>query len=86
MAHYFADFSYSVYLIHFPVLVFSLSFVYWVLGFGIRMPFGVFGVAWHAGIFGFMIFISWLVSLFTERKTPLLREWFYRFFSIIDRS
>jgi peptidoglycan/LPS O-acetylase OafA/YrhL len=77
VAHYFADFSYSVYLIHFPVLMFVISVGFEALGVGIRMPFGLLGLGCYVGVFAVAIFASWLVSLVTERKTGELRKWLY---------
>jgi len=74
---YLSDFSYSVYLIHFPVIIFFLSVGFEVCGFGIRMPFEAFGLVWYFGIFFVALLTSWLVSLFTERKTARLRRLFY---------
>jgi peptidoglycan/LPS O-acetylase OafA/YrhL len=74
---YLSDFSYSVYLIHFPVIMFFLSLGFEVIGFGIRMPFEVLGLVWYFGIFIVALLMSWLVSLFTERKTARLRRLFY---------
>jgi peptidoglycan/LPS O-acetylase OafA/YrhL len=74
---YLADFSYSVYLIHFPVTMFFLSVGFEAFGFGIRMPFEALGLAWYFGIFFVALLMSWLVSLFTERKTAMLRRIFY---------
>jgi peptidoglycan/LPS O-acetylase OafA/YrhL len=74
---YLSDFSYSVYLIHFPVIIFFLSVGFEVYGFGIRMPFEALGLVWYFGIFFVALLMSWLVSLFTERKTGMLRRLFY---------
>jgi len=74
---YLSDFSYSVYLIHFPVIIFFLSVGFEVFGFGIRMPFEALGLVWYFGIFFVALLMSWLVSLFTERKTARLRRLSY---------
>jgi hypothetical protein len=81
-AHYFSDFSYSVYLIHFPVIMFTLSMGFDLFGNGTRMPFGLLALGWYACIFSLAIFMSWLVSLFTERKTATLRKWLYGLLSV----
>ncbi len=72
-----ADFSYSVYLMNLPVLIFVLSVAFTVFGAGIRMPFSVVGLAWFVAVFFVAILVSWFVSLFTERKTAILRRFFY---------
>jgi hypothetical protein len=81
-AHYFSDFSYSVYLIHFPVIMFALSMGFDLFGNGTRMPFGLLALGWYACIFSLAIFMSWLVSQFTERKTATLRKWLYGLLSV----
>jgi peptidoglycan/LPS O-acetylase OafA/YrhL len=72
-----ADFSYSVYLCHFPFLVFVLSAFHQVTGLGLRM-------SPTARLFGLSLLIlalvylwCYLVSLVTERQTPRIRERFY---------
>ena len=82
LSHRLADFSYSVYLIHFPVLMFTLSLGFDLLGYGIRMPFSFSGMVWYFGIFGIAIITSWLISLFTECKTSFLRLMLYRLFCV----
>ena len=77
---YLADFSYSVYLIHFPVLMFVLSVGFESFGFGIRGPFSLAGLVWYIGVIGIAIFVSWIVSLFTEARTASLRAVFYKLF------
>jgi len=75
---YLADFSYSVYLIHFPVLMFVLSVGFESFGFGVRGPFSLAGLVWYIGVIGIAIFVSWIVSLFTEARTASLRVIFYK--------
>ena len=77
-----AEFSYSVYLIHFPVLMFMLSVAFEISGFGIRMPFGAVGFCWYSLVFVVAILASWLISLFTESKTTDLRSMLYRLFRV----
>jgi peptidoglycan/LPS O-acetylase OafA/YrhL len=77
---YLADFSYSVYLIHFPVLMFVLSVGFESFGFGIRGPFSLAGLVWYIGVIGIAIFVSWIVSRFTEARTASLRAVFYKLF------
>jgi peptidoglycan/LPS O-acetylase OafA/YrhL len=73
-----ADFSYSVYLCHFPFLVFVLSALYEATGFGLREP----RTVWSAGLFLIILVLAygWCygVSLLTERQTPRIREWLKR--------
>ena len=76
-AAYLADFSYSVYLIHFPVLMCLLAVGFEFFGFGIRMTFGFAVFVWYGGVFGSAIIVAWIVSLFTERKTAILRRILY---------
>ena len=79
---YLADFSYSVYLIHFPVLMFVLSVGFESFGFGIRGPFSLVGFVCYIGVIGIAIFVSWIVSLFTEARTASLRAVFYKIFCV----
>jgi peptidoglycan/LPS O-acetylase OafA/YrhL len=79
---YLADFSYSVYLIHFPVLMFVVSGAFSLTGYGIKIPFGVGGLIWFAVVFASAILFAWLVSMFTERNTHLVRVWFYSILQI----
>jgi len=77
-----ADFSYSVYLCHFPFLVFALSVLYSAFGIGLQGS---------RSALGFIIFVSalaaayawcYLISLATERQTPRIREWLYASFRL----
>lgn len=82
---YLADFSYSVYLIHFPVLMIVLSLAFSLTGFGIKIQFGTIGFIWFAVVFALAILCSWLVSLFTERKTEILRMFLYKAMRVSGR-
>jgi peptidoglycan/LPS O-acetylase OafA/YrhL len=82
---YLADFSYSVYLIHFPVFMFLLSVAFELFGFGVRMPFRLSSLAWYAGVFAIAILVSWVVSRFTEKKTASLRNILYKSFRLDAR-
>jgi len=77
-----ADFSYSVYLVHFPVLVFTLSLTYQFIGSGIRMPFHLGAFLWYLAVLILSILVSWSISLVTEKKTPVLRGLIYQAFKI----
>jgi peptidoglycan/LPS O-acetylase OafA/YrhL len=79
---YLADFSYSVYLIHFPVLMLVISLAFSFTGYGIKVPFGAAGLIWFALVFAATILFAWLVSMFTERNTHLVRVWFYSILQI----
>jgi len=73
-----ADFSYSVYLCHFPFLVFVLSALYQATGTGLQEPRSFLS----SGIFllALVLVYAWafLVSLATERQTPRIRQWLYQ--------
>lgn len=73
-----ADFSYSVYLCHFPFLAFVLSALYQTTGIGLRMrPAGLI-----CGLFMLVLALtylwSYLISLATEHQTSRIREKLYR--------
>lgn len=73
-----AGFSYSVYLCHFPFVIFMLSVLYQTTGLGLRMhPAGLTG-----GLFLLALTLAYLwcflISLVTERQTYRIRGWIGR--------
>jgi len=70
-AHFFARFSYSLYVLHFPFLFFLRA---WTAPIERWQPIGlhlVYGAAAGAAAVSF----AWLVSTFTESRTSMLRQW-----------
>lgn len=71
VAQFFAGFSYSLYVLHFPFLLFLRA---WITPPGGWQPDGrhlLYGTVVGAAALGF----AWLVSTFTESKTSLVRQW-----------
>jgi peptidoglycan/LPS O-acetylase OafA/YrhL len=83
VSRYLAGFSYSVYLVHFPVLMFVVSVCWTIYGFGIKMPFGPKGLCVYAVLMSLAIFSSWLVSLITEKRTAALRFAMHRVLDLL---
>lgn len=73
-----ADFSYSVYLCHFPFLVFVLSALYKTTGVGFRDQRTVLSASLFLLILVLAYGWCYGVSLLTERQTPRIRGWLYR--------
>ena len=72
-AHFFAAFSYSLYVLHFPFLLFLRA---WILPPGRWQPdlqHVCFGAALGAATLAF----AWGVSTFTEKKTGAVRQWLH---------
>ena len=73
-----ADFSYTTYLLHFPLLLFVVAAVHDTTGFGVRMRIGAPSLMYFLGLVSFALILSWIVSLFTEAKTSIYRALLYR--------
>jgi peptidoglycan/LPS O-acetylase OafA/YrhL len=74
-----ADFSYSVYLCHFPFLVFVLSALYEITGIGLRMPITISMTSLFFLILVLTYLWCYLISLVSERQTSRIRECLYRY-------
>jgi peptidoglycan/LPS O-acetylase OafA/YrhL len=72
-----ADFSYSLYLLHFPLILLAVSILHHQTGFGFKMPPGQKSVSLVVLLFILAITFSWLVSLLTEKRTASIRAFFY---------
>ncbi len=73
-----ADFSYSLYLLHFPFVLLVVSMIHHYSGQGFKMlPCGE-SFALFFGIFVVAVAFSWLMSLITERRTSAIRSCSYR--------
>src|SRR5690348_4967328 len=70
LARFFAGFSYSLYVLHFPVVLFVRA---WLAPYRWRPNFPHFALAMAIG--AAVLVFAWLVSLFTENKTSALRRW-----------
>lgn len=74
-----ADFSYSLYLIHFPVMIFTIALLGHVTGLaGFRQgftPTEPLGMAAYLGLILYLFAMSWLFAQATERHTARLRGW-----------
>ena len=80
VAHRFAGFSYSLYVLHFPLLLFLRA---WTVPSQRWQPNGVhllYGSLIGVAVLGF----AWAVSLFTENKTRAARHWVRKKLSIAD--
>jgi peptidoglycan/LPS O-acetylase OafA/YrhL len=73
---YLANFSYSIYLIHFPVLILLASFLFSPCGLNLPFqlsPHETTSYLWALFLFVIAIAISWIISRFTEAKTQSIR-------------
>jgi peptidoglycan/LPS O-acetylase OafA/YrhL len=74
--HKLAGFSYSVYLLHWPLAMLLVAASERALGFGLRMTEFNWRTATFLAALVFAVYLyAWAVSLFTERKTPAVRRW-----------
>jgi len=78
-----ADFSYSVYLTHFPVLMVSVSAAFTLMGYGIKEPFGWQGINFYVTLFAGAISAAWAISRGTEAKTNILRMKLYKWIKVL---
>jgi peptidoglycan/LPS O-acetylase OafA/YrhL len=69
-----ADFSYSTYLIHFPVMLFLVAVCFQFNGTGIRMQPSAGAIAFLCAIAALAWLLCFLVSMLTERHTAAFRR------------
>ena len=81
-----ADFSYTLYLLHFPFLALFLSVLYSTFDSGLRMPFSVKGLSLFLISCGLSLGFAWLLSIPTESRTSVYRNQLYRIFRIERES
>jgi len=74
-----ANFSYSVYLCHFPILAFLLSALFQNTGLGLRGPLSRIQATLFILVLALVYIGCFLVSLATELQTPRIRNWLYGF-------
>jgi peptidoglycan/LPS O-acetylase OafA/YrhL len=74
-----ADFSYSLYLIHFPLLLLAIAVLGKLTGIEGYLqgfsPTDTMGIASYLGLVAFIIAMSWLFAQATEQHTKHLRNW-----------
>jgi peptidoglycan/LPS O-acetylase OafA/YrhL len=71
VAHFFAGYSYSLYVLHFPFVLFLRA---WIAPPERWQPDGR-HLFYAAAVGGVTLGFAWLVSTFTENKTSLVRQW-----------
>lgn len=71
-ARIFADFSYSLYVLHFPLLLFIRAWVAPPLGWQPDTVHVILGAMIGIAVLGF----AWVVSLVTEKRTRVVQQWF----------
>lgn len=80
VAHQFAGFSYSLYVLHFPLLLFLRV---WIVPSQRWHPDGVH--LFYGSLIGVAVLVfAWTISLFTENKTRVARHWIRKRLSISD--
>ncbi|MFI5335191.1 MAG: acyltransferase family protein [Opitutales bacterium] len=68
-----AGFSYSLYLCHWPLGLFTAAASQHVLGFGLRSPLSAAGLCFYSGLLILVYGAAWLLSRWTEHRTTALR-------------
>jgi peptidoglycan/LPS O-acetylase OafA/YrhL len=74
LGKFLADFSYSLYLSHFPVLTVIVAVIARREGSGDRLLVTPLSASLWIGISVALVAFSWVFSLFTEAKTPVLKR------------
>jgi peptidoglycan/LPS O-acetylase OafA/YrhL len=69
-----ADFSYTLYLIHFPALVFCVALLHDLFGVGFRRQPDLGGLAYFAALAVLLFGYAWVVSLGSEAHTSRVRS------------
>ncbi len=80
MGRFFADFSYSLYVLHFPLLLFLRG---WIAPVERWRPDAA-HLSYGAMIGAMVVVYAWIVSVFTENKTRLVRNWMRNIAERID--
>lgn len=86
MNQYLAGFSYTLYLVHFPALVFLSSFLHDVLGTGFGLPPNPASVALVVAFVAALCAYAWCFAYVTERHTPAVRNALTRILSRVANS
>ncbi len=77
-----ADFSYSLYLLHFPLILLTVSLTHTYLGFGFKMVPSLGALSFIAATMLLALLWSWGISRLTEARTSKLRNWMYSLLQI----
>ena len=81
-----AGFSYSLYLIHWPVAFCTVAALQHYCGVGLRAPFSVSGVLCYAAILAMVYTMAWMVARQTEARTVELRNLLAPLFGVARSS
>lgn len=81
-----ADFSYTLYLVHFPVLLLTIAMLFSISNRTTRFEVTFSTLVWFLLVVSVAFGVSWLVSLTTEAKTPQIRAWLYSVMDIDKKS
>ena len=76
-----AGFSYSLYAVHYPLLLFALTVAGGpaaAAGYSMRLELGLRSGLLFTGAVMFCLAMGWLFALVTERKTGAVRRWLNR--------
>lgn len=83
-----ADFSYSLYAVHYPLLLLFLTLIDGPAspgGYSMRLVFEPISLGIFLAVVSACVVFGWLFSLITERKTRVLRRWIQRILEITRR-
>ncbi len=69
-----ADFSYTTYLTHFPLMLFSVAVAFQLFGVQFRRQPSATGILYFILLCSFVLAVCYLLSLLTERKTTVIRK------------
>lgn len=81
-----ADFSYSLYLMHLPVILFATSVLFTLSGRSTRYELSMSSAVLFAAVILIAYLVSFALSLITESKTRQIRDWLYSVIGVGPRQ
>jgi peptidoglycan/LPS O-acetylase OafA/YrhL len=73
--HWLAEFSFSTYLLHFPLMLFLVAAGFQLFGWGFKRQPDAWGLTYFVALCSFVYAVCYVISLVTERKTNPVRRW-----------